>query len=117
MGYIYECIQKKDNAISLYRMFVNEFSPKDNDLGGKVALANAYEAIARLLSTSNNKVEKKQSFDALKKAEEYYVIICRETSKYYRSLATVQNNLGLQSEAMGNRLGLKSCWKKQSIIA
>lgn len=58
---------KKDDAISLYRLFVNEFSPKENDLGSKVALANAYEAIARLLSTSNNEAEKKQSFDALKK--------------------------------------------------
>ena len=112
LGYIYECMQKKDDAISLYRLFVNEFSPKDNDLGSKVALANAYEAIARLLSTSNNEAEKKQSFDALKKAEEYYVIICRETSKYYRSLAAVQNNLGLQSEAMGNRSGAKELLKK-----
>ena len=77
-----------------------------------MALANAYEAIARLLSTSNNEVEKKQSFDALKKAEEYYVIICRKTSKYYRSLAAVQNNLGLQSEAMGNRSGAKELLKK-----
>ena len=73
-------------------MFVNEFSPKGNDLGGKVALANAYEAIARLLSTSNNEVEKKQSFDALKKAEEYYVIICRETSKYYRIQVEIPGN-------------------------
>jgi len=112
LGYIYECMQKKDEAISLYRLFVDEYSPKDNDLESKVAIAKTYEAIARLLSSSNDNAEKKLEFDALKKEEECYVIICRESPKYYGSLSTVQNNLGLQYESIGNRSSAKDLLEK-----
>ena len=112
LGYIYECMQKKDDAISLYRLFVDEFSPKGNDIESKLAIANAYEGIARLLFFSNDDAEKRQGFDALKKAEEYYVIISRETPKYYRSLAAVKNSLGLQYEAIGKRSDAKELLKE-----
>ena len=112
LGYIYECMNKRNDAISLYRLFVDEFSPKGNDIESKVAIANAYESIARLLTSSDDDAEKKQRVDALKKAEEYYVIICRETPKYYGSLAAVQNNLGLHYENIGDRSGAIELLKK-----
>ena len=112
LGYIYECMQKKDDAISLYRLFVDEYYPKGNDIASKVALANAYEGVARLLSSSNDNAEKKQSIEALKRAEEYYVIICSESIKYYGSLSAVQNNLGLQYDAIGNKSEAKDLLEK-----
>lgn len=112
LGYIYECLQKKEDAISLYRLFVNEYSPKGNGIESIVAIANAYESIARLLSSSNNDAEKQQSVDALSKAEELYEIVCRESSKYYGSLSAIQNNLGLEYEAIGNRSGAIQILKK-----
>ena len=112
LGYIYECMDKKDDAISLYSLFVDEYYPKKDDIESKLALANAYEAIARLLSSSNGDAEKRQVFDALKKAEECYVIICRESPKYYGTLSAVQNNLGLKYEAIGKSSEAKKLLKK-----
>ena len=116
LGYIYECMQKKDDAISLYRLFVDEYYPKGNDTASKVALANAYEAIARIYSSSNDNAEKKLSIEALKKAEEYYVIVCSESPKYYGSLSAVQNNLGLQYEEIGKRSEAKKILEKANLI-
>ena len=112
LGYIYECMQKKDDAVLLYRLFVDEFSPEGNNIESNVILANAYEAIARLLSSSNDNAERNQCIDALKKAEECYNNVCRESPQYYGPLSAVQNNLGLQYESLGNRSGAIDLFKK-----
>lgn len=112
LGYIYECMQKKDEAISLYRIFVDEFSPEENNIENNVFLANTYEAIARLLFSSNDNAEKRQGIDALRKAEKCYEYVSCASNQYYELLSAVQNNIGLQYESLGNRYDAVKLLKK-----